>query len=80
MFRSTVIKRGIRYRFNFGEENDFFIQCAAIGELRNLESPLLYYRVGPTSHSVGEKIAAPRKYWFDTAKSLHIKSIATAIL
>ena len=73
MFRSTVIKRGIRYRFNFGEENDFFIQCAAIGELRNLESPLLYYRVGPTSHSVGEKSLLHEKYWFDTAKFTYKK-------
>lgn len=68
MFRSTVVTRGVRYRFNFGEENDFFVQCSTIGELSNLEMPLLYYRLGAASHSVGEKALLHEKFWFDTAK------------
>ena len=68
MFRFTVVSEGIRYKFPFGEENDFFVNCVSIGELRNLEKPLLYYRLSPSTHSVGEKSLFHEKYWYKTSK------------
>ena len=71
MFRKSVKKADIKYRYSHGEENDFFVQCALLGELRNLNIPLLYYRLSSQSLSTGLSSILHEKFWFETSKQVY---------
>jgi glycosyltransferase involved in cell wall biosynthesis len=46
MFRRSVVDAGLRYRpaVEFAEDYDFWCQVAALGAMRNIPQPLLFYR------------------------------------
>jgi glycosyltransferase involved in cell wall biosynthesis len=57
MFRRTVVDRGVRYRMacQYAEDYAFWFEVAALGQVRNIKEPLLFYRVH------GEQITNTRR-------------------
>lgn len=47
MFRRGVIDAGLRYRsdYQYVEDYEFWIRLSKLGELRNIQEPLLHYRI-----------------------------------